>query len=415
MNPRHLMLIGVAVFVLLTAAMFALIPREQQKTARDILTGNPLAGRVNMVDRLDFIDSAEAFDRATMQHVTLATTQPTQIVLSDQRPKSFPRSGTWMSDVVRAAMPFTELIPSWNATVPPGTGVTFHVQTRDARSGEWSPWLYMGQWGRTPVNSSEDRLGEFDHGVVRIDTLALDRPADAYQIRATLLSFDLNRNVNPSIRRIAVSYSGQVDDAEKRSRLVEDIKLTGEWARSLPIPFRAQGVEANPLAGQVCSPTSTSMVMAWAGVDRSTEENALAIYDEQHDMFGNWNRAVQRAGSLGLDAWLTRFRNWDQVKVQIAQSQPVIASIKFKKGEFPSALYSETAGHLIVIRGFTKSGDVIVNDPASRLKGDGVVYKADELAHAWFGNGGVGYIIRKPHAATATGNHPATNPAVVVK
>jgi hypothetical protein len=133
-------------------------------------------------------------------------------------------------------------------------------------------------------------------------------------------------------------------------------------------------------------------------------------------MFGNWNRAVQRAGSLGLDAWLTRFRNWDQVKVQIAQNQPVIASIKFKKGEFPSALYSETAGHLIVIRGFTKSGDIIVNDPASRAKGDGVVYKADELAKAWFGNGGVGYIIHKPPTATAaTTNPPATMPAALAK
>jgi hypothetical protein len=137
------------------------------------------------------------------------------------------------------------------------------------------------------------------------------------------------------------------------------------------------------------------MVMAYMGVDRSTEENALAIYDEEYDMFGNWNRAVQRAGELGLDAWLQRFRNWDQVKSMIAKGQPIVAGIKFNKGEFPSALYASTNGHLIVIRGFTKSGDVIVNDPASRTKGDGVVYKASELAKAWFGHGGVGYVIRK--------------------
>jgi hypothetical protein len=291
----------------------------------------------------------------------------------------------------------------------------FHVKTRDAKTGEWSPWLYMGQWGRTPATDSEDRIDEFAHGFVRVDTLLLDRPADAYQIRATLLSFDLNRATNPSIRRIAISYSGQVDDAAQRVRLTEDIKPGGDWAKSLPVPFRAQGVEAKPLAGQVCSPTSTSMVMAFCGVDRSTEENALAIYDERHDMFGNWNRAVQRAGALGLDAWLTRFRNWDQVKQQIARGQPVIASIKFKKGEFPSAVFNETAGHLIVIRGFTKSGDVIVNDPASKLKGEGAVYKSDELAHAWFGCGGVGYIIHKPETSAATANPPATMPAALAK
>jgi hypothetical protein len=40
---------------------------------------------------------------------------------------------------------------------------------------------------------------------------------------------------------------------------------------------------------------------------------------------------------------------------------------------------------------------VICNDPASKDKGNGVVYKADELARAWFTNaGGVAYVIRGP-------------------
>jgi peptidase C39-like protein len=132
-------------------------------------------------------------------------------------------------------------------------------------------------------------------------------------------------------------------------------------------------------------------------VDRPTQENALSIYDSEYDMFGNWGRAVQRAGEMGLDAWIQRFRNWDQVKAMIAQGQPIVAGIKFKRGEFPSAVLSSTNGHLIVIRGFTRDGDVIVNDPANRKKGDGVIYKASELGNAWFANGGgVGYVIRKP-------------------
>jgi hypothetical protein len=49
---------------------------------------------------------------------------------------------------------------------------------------------------------------------------------------------------------------------------------------------------------------------------------------------------------------------------------------------------------LIVICGFTEQGDVIVNDPASK-RGEAVKYKADELGRAWFGHGGVGYIIRR--------------------
>jgi len=139
-----------------------------------------------------------------------------------------------------------------------------------------------------------------------------------------------------------------------------------------------------------------TMVLAYWGVDRPVAENALAIWDDRNEMFGNWGRAVARAGELGMDAWLTRFREWDQVKAQVAAGQPLVASIRFEKGEFPTAVLPSTNGHLIVIRGFTPAGDVIVNDPASRERGNGVVYRADELGRAWFGHGGVAYVIRPP-------------------
>ncbi len=404
MKPRYLAIVSLLFATTVLASFSALVkirssPTEVQVHETQpaaVERSNPLIGRPNMVDRLDFYDTPTTLDRATLQHVTLATTQPTQIMLTDQQIRSFPRHGTWTSDQIDTAFEFTEFLPSWNATVPSDTGVCFEVKTRDARSGEWSPWLYMGQWGRTPMMDDEQRVLRFPHGAVNVDNLVLDQPANAYQFRATLLSFAIDRSVNPSIRRITVSYSGVVDDPAERKKLSPPIQIDGDWARSLPVPFRAQGAEVKPLSAQICSPTSTSMVMAYWGVDRPTQENALAIYDEAHDMFGNWNRAVQRAGSLGLDAWLARFRNWDQVKAMIARGQPIVAGIKFKKGEFPSSVLSATAGHLIVIRGFTKDGDVIVNDPGSRLRGNGVVYKANELAHAWFDHGGVGYVISKP-------------------
>ena len=138
------------------------------------------------------------------------------------------------------------------------------------------------------------------------------------------------------------------------------------------------------------------MVMQYLGYNRPTEENALAIYDSEYGLFGNWARAVAWAGENGFDAWVTRYRNWEQVKATIATGQPIIASIRFEKGECPSFVLKETDGHLIVIKGVTREGDLIVNDPASRDKGGGAIYKASELAKAWFGHGGVGYIIRKP-------------------
>ena len=176
------------------------------------------------------------------------------------------------------------------------------------------------------------------------------------------------------------------------------------WARDLEVPFHTQKDAPKALSGEICSPTSVTMVMGYWGVDRPVVENALAIWDGENEMFGNWGRAVARAGELGMDGWLTRFRSWDEVKEQIAAGQPVVASIRFKKGTFPSAVMPSTGGHLIVVRGFTPGGDVIVNDPASRERGKGAVYRAEELARAWFDRGGVGYIIRR------TGHFSAPQP-----
>jgi hypothetical protein len=124
-------------------------------------------------------------------------------------------------------------------------------------------------------------------------------------------------------------------------------------------------------------------------------KNAAAIYDPEHALFGNWMRATQRAGELGLEAWVDRFRDWDQVRQVLAAGAPIIASIQFKAGKFPSAVSKSSDGHLIVIRGFAPDGNVIVNDPASREKGNAAHYNPQELAPAWFGHGGVAYRIRK--------------------
>jgi hypothetical protein len=207
------------------------------------------------------------------------------------------------------------------------------------------------------------------------------------------------------LRRIAVSYSGVVKNEQQRDALSQPRAEASAsappsappWFRTLPVPFRTQKDAPKMISGDICSPTSLTMVMMYFGVDRPTVvDNAMAVYDNENAIFGNWGRAAARAGETGLDAWVTRFRNWEQVKEQIAQGTPVIASIRFGKGEFPSAVLPETDGHLIVIRGFRLGGDVVVNDPASRERGDGAVYRADEMARAWFNHGGIGYVIRKP-------------------
>jgi hypothetical protein len=374
----------VAAAAMIFAALTARGPRE-------LLRSNPLRNPWGMVDRLVFFDRAESWKAGEGKYCAVDGARG-GLTLAEESGREFPRRASWVSAPVRAEFPFTEVIPSWNAAVPVEAGIAVALRVRSEERGEdWSPWLYFGGWGRE--TAKDEKVVRCDRGIVHVDTLMLDRPADALQVRLDLASYAFEAAAEPVVRRITVSYSGVVADEAARARLALHPKIEGEWARRLEVPYRTQGDTPKPLRGETCSPTSVSMVLEYWGYNRPTVENALAIYDAEHEMFGNWNRAVQRAGELGLDAWVARFRDWDAVKAQIAHGRPVIAAVQFKKGEFPSAAISSTNGHLIVIRGFTPAGDAIVNDPANREKGNGAVYPAADLAKAWFSHGGVGYVI----------------------
>jgi hypothetical protein len=373
--------LGAVTMALVAAAFLAAAGRP-----RGPLDENALGNPPGIEDRLDLIDSPAAFERGKREHIALRPGTPAALELDDNA-DAFPRAGTWTSAETATAFAFTELLPSWNVSAPPDTGLRMDVRVRGARSQRWSPWLYLGSWGR--MSNGTERRVTCSQGVVNIDYLALDAPADAYQVRVRFESFSFDPQVVPTLRRLAVAYSG-VTGATRNSQTIDG------WVRDLAVPFRTQKDAPKPLAGEICSPTSVSMVLAYWGVDKPVVENALAVYDAENEIFGNWGRAVARAGELGMDGWLTRFRNWDRVKAEIAAGQPVIASIRFKAGTFPSAVLPSTGGHLIVIRGFNAAGDVIVNDPASKERGNGAVYRADELARAWFDHGGVGYVIRRP-------------------
>jgi hypothetical protein len=346
-----------------------------------------------ILDRLVLIDTAAAFAAGKVDRTTVLSAGEAGITLSDERPKGWPLEGMWTSPEMTPEFPITNLLPSWNVLTPPETGVQVDARARDVSTGQWTDWLYMGAWGREAYESER----KFTSGAASIDVdeMILSRPASAYQVRVRLFNFDLeNRALTPRVRRIAVSYSGVPRGG---GAALDQLPIDG-WARDLNVPFRAQ-VDPKlplPLRGKICSPTSVSMVLQHWGIDRPTVANAMAIYDSNYEMFGNWNRAVQYAGQFGLDAWLTRYRTWQQVKGEIARGQPVIASIRFKRGTFPSNVNNSSDGHLLVIRGMTADGNLIVNDPASLERGNGVIYRADEFARAWFDNGGVGYVIRQP-------------------
>ena len=70
----------------------------------------------------------------------------------------------------------------------------------------------------------------------------------------------------------------------------------------------------------------------------------------------------------------------------------------------PGAPISQTAGHLIVLRGFDKRGDAIVNDPAAPTNAEvRRVYPRAALENAWSHSQRTAYVLHPE-------GYPAPNP-----
>jgi hypothetical protein len=169
-----------------------------------------------------------------------------------------------------------------------------------------------------------------------------------------------------------------------------------------------------------CSATSTAMVLkywrtgprggdlAWVTppVDAEVDVAARNVFDYTYDGAGNWPFNTAYAAGYGLEGFVTRLRSFTEAEDFIRAGIPLIISVSFEKDELDGAGYG-TNGHLMVVAGFTKTGDVVVNDPASHLlKDDGQVrttYRRDQLENAWIPHsGGTVYVIhprsrRLPH------------------
>jgi hypothetical protein len=158
--------------------------------------------------------------------------------------------------------------------------------------------------------------------------------------------------------------------------------------------MRHQGREAPEIASRICSPTSVTMTLAYAGVSRPTAEVAAIVYDAEHDIYGNWNRAVQGAFLLGVPGYLLRVNDWPQASELLAEGTPLVISIAAKEGQLAGAPYASTAGHLLVLAGLDGAGGAIVFDPATPVGGETPRrYALADLETVWLRRGGVAYRI----------------------
>jgi hypothetical protein len=152
--------------------------------------------------------------------------------------------------------------------------------------------------------------------------------------------------------------------------------------------------------------------LAWVSPGHPDPQVVFAArhtYDHRYQGTGNWAFNAAYASHFGLDAEITQLPSMEHLERLVAHGMPIITAQAFDQDEIVGANY-RTPGHLWVVTGFTREGDVIVNDPASPSNPQvRKVFNRRQYENAWlrtfwkrpdgsagYSTGGVAYLI-KPH------------------
>jgi uncharacterized protein YvpB len=271
-----------------------------------------------------------------------------------------------------------ELVVSWNASCPPSTRLV--VEARAFDGFKWTRFYSLGIWAEDL--SRESVRGQKDSdATVQTDTLCAKRSMRAAQVRLTLIG----DGTTPSLKFLGASFldsSAPLPSATRTNRAA--------WGKTIEVPRRSQ--LGYPGASGWCSPTCISMLLAyWGGemhrpeMDLSVPEVAVAVHDRNWPGTGNWPFNTAFAGKFpGMRAYVTRFDELAQVEDLLASGVPVALSVS--SDLLNGKAKDEGNGHLIVVVGFTESGDVVVNDPWPNPKQENSlrkVFPRERVLKAW--------------------------------
>jgi peptidase C39-like protein len=333
--------------------------------------------------------------------------------------------GSWTSPWTPSRFGLTELIASYDAATPVGTFIEIDVRGR-VKPGRLSGWDSLGRWASHDTRFHRMSLGpqRDDLSSVAVDTLVTHR---SVRFRAWQVRVDLFRRARsgktPAVSMVAAMASRLPDHASPPSETGPAGGVTLRVPRFSQEIHQGEYPRWNGGGEAWCSPTSTSMVLAYwhrgpsprqyAWVDPTYRQPwvdyaARFTYASGYDGTGMWPFNTAYAGRFGVDAFVTRLRSLREAEQFIAAGIPLVASIAFDKGELDGAPIDSTNGHLLVIRGFTDGGDVRVNDPAApSAKTVGRTYRRGQFERAWIGaTGGVVYVIHPRSAPLpAPGRH----------
>ena len=303
--------------------------------------------------------------------------------------------GEATSPVIKSTFNFKHAIASWNAATPKGTWIEIQFRARFDR--RWSKWYSLGIWAQD--NSTIERHSvkgqEDSDGTVADDTFVVkNNEVATYKFQLKIRLFSADGKGIAKVRNVSVAYSTTIPSSATVSA-----GNSALWNTLLDVPSYSQMVY--PDGGDVwCSPTSVSMVLAFWNKDTSPCEPRVratvsGVYDWVYDGHGNWSFNAAYAYTQGYEAYIARLNSLAQAEEYIAAGVSLILSAAWKEGELTNPATHSTNGHLLVLVGFDREGNLIVSDPAAPTDaGVRRVYLRSEFEPLWLkSSGGTVYLI----------------------
>jgi len=317
--------------------------------------------------------------------------------------------GRWTSPWASTGFDTRTLVPSWTAIASSGAWIRVEVQVRNsARTSTWdqvADWTYAASTvhRRSWPAQSDDLVS------LAADTVTANGGNRFSQYR---LRVYLYRPQGTTITPTLYAVQGIAATYVTRSQAVSRTTMTS--AKELAVPRYSQMTHRGHYpeyggGGEAwCSPTSTAMVLrywgkgpkpadySWEkGTDPWVDHAARYTYDYRYEGTGNWAFNTAYASIYSLWGYVSRFTDLRDAEGFIKAGVPVIVPLAWTKGGLTGAPISSTPGHLMVITGFEKDGDVIVNDPAAASNSSvRRVYNRAQFEKAWLGgSGGTAYLI----------------------
>lgn len=325
-------------------------------------------------------------------------------------------AGSWTSPPVPVGFGVRDVVPSWTGDTPGGCWLRVELRGwhDDAPA---TGWYVIADWAADDHTFRRTSLPGQRDAVARVDTdtlVVMDATVTGWQVRMTLLRPE-DADATPVLRAVGAVAAGPRPTAAVTGVTA---RTPAGWGIVLDVPRYSQRLhaDAHPQWGgggdSWCSPTCTSMVLAFwdaapaptryawvapAGPRPVVVHAARHCYDHAYAGAGNWPFNTAYAGLHGVEAFVTRLRSLAEAEAFVTAGIPLIVSAAFRAGEVPGLDY-DTAGHLMVLVGFTDAGAPVLNDPYA--PDDDAVRRTvdrDRFEAAWQGgSGGVTYVLRPP-------------------